>query len=76
MKAPTPTETRRINRRASQVECPTDLPQLAVVLDAWHRADEAEDARNVDDVVRRYREARDERLIGRARAGTLRHVTQ
>lgn len=76
MKAATNTETRRHNRRASQVACPDDLPQLAAVLDVWHRADEAEDAREVDDVVRRVREARDRRLIERARGGTLRHISQ
>lgn len=65
-----------MNPRASQVVCPDDLPQLAAVLEAWHRADEAEDARDIDDVVRRDREARDSRLILRARAGELRHISQ
>lgn len=64
------------NPRASQVQVPDDRPELAAILDAWHRADEAEDAREVDDVVRRSRESRDRRLIERARAGTLRHISQ
>lgn len=64
------------NPRASQVQTPDDLPALEPVLDAWHRADEAEDARDLDGPVRRAREARDRRLIERARAGTLRHISQ
>lgn len=64
-----------MNRR-SRIECPADLPQLAPVFDAWHRADAAEDERDIDDVVQRAREDRDRRLIERARAGTLRHISQ
>lgn len=64
-----------MNPRASKVRCPRDLPQLAAVLDVWHRADEAEDIAEARKVCRE-REFRDRRLIDRARAGTLRHISQ
>lgn len=64
-----------MNIRASRVRCPSDLPQLAAVLKQWHMADEVEDRSEMRRVLRE-REERDRRLIARARAGTLRHITQ
>ena len=64
-----------MNPRASRIMAPSDRPELQVILAAWHRADEVED-RTVDRDVRVMREFRDERLISRAREGTLRHISQ
>lgn len=65
-----------MNARASRVRsAPSDLRSLQPVLDSWHRADGAEDAA-ADRKLRMEREERDRRLVDRARAGTLRHITQ